>query len=85
MRRIILSNVKLNMDHLSEKKVLPLSIQPEACGPCGQILSDQGLELHPQHDNDPLDDLSDDFDPVGVINGYFPDGVHISIQYVIMC
>ena len=32
------------------------------------------LELHPHKDSDPLDELSDDFDPVGVVNSYFPNG-----------
>ncbi|KAJ3554569.1 hypothetical protein NM688_g3036 [Phlebia brevispora] len=31
------------------------------------------LELHPGPDSDPLDDLSDDFSPVGILNEYFPD------------
>lgn len=34
------------------------------------------LELYPGADSDPLDDLSDDFNPVGIINEFFPDGVH---------
>ena len=34
------------------------------------------LELRPRRDSDPLDNLSDDFDPVGVTNDYFPEGTH---------
>lgn len=32
------------------------------------------LDLHPGPESDPLDDLSDDFSPVGVLNEFFPDG-----------
>ena len=32
------------------------------------------LDLQVGRDSDPLDNLSDDFDPVGIINGFFPDG-----------
>lgn len=32
------------------------------------------LDLHPSADADPLDDLSDDFSPIGVLNEFFPDG-----------
>ena len=39
----------------------------------------QILDFHPNHDSDPLDDLSDDFDPVEIINGYFPDGMFIRV------
>ncbi|THH12677.1 hypothetical protein EW146_g7473, partial [Bondarzewia mesenterica] len=31
------------------------------------------LDLHPGPDTDPLDNLSDEFDSVNVLNGYFPD------------
>ena len=34
----------------------------------------RALELHPGPDVDPMDDLSDDFNPVGIINDLFPDG-----------
>lgn len=34
----------------------------------------RALELHPSPGVDPLDDLSDDFSPVGIINDLFPDG-----------
>ena len=32
------------------------------------------LDLHPGPGSDPLDDLSDDFSPVNVLNEFFPDG-----------
>ena len=32
------------------------------------------LELHTTSDADPLDTLTNDFNPVGVLNNYFPDG-----------
>ena len=32
------------------------------------------LNLHATQDSDPLDKLSNDFNPVGVLNEYFPDG-----------
>ena len=32
------------------------------------------LDLHPGPDADPLDDLTDEFGPVGVLNQFFPDG-----------
>ena len=52
------------------------SARPDAL-PHELILSIQRiLELHPRRDSDPLDNLSDDFDPVGVINDYFPEGTH---------
>ncbi len=33
------------------------------------------LDIHAGPDADPLDDLSDDFNPVGILNGIFPNGV----------
>ena len=32
------------------------------------------LNLHATQDSDPLDKLSNDFNSVGVLNEYFPDG-----------
>ena len=32
------------------------------------------LNLHSAQDSDPLDELTNDFNPVGVLNEYFPDG-----------
>ena len=32
------------------------------------------LDLHTTQDSDPLDRLTNDFNPVGVLNEYFPDG-----------
>ena len=32
------------------------------------------LDLHTTPDSDPLDRLTNDFNPVGVLNEYFPDG-----------
>lgn len=32
------------------------------------------LNLQPRTDTDPLDVLSNNFNPGGVLNGYFPDG-----------
>ena len=32
------------------------------------------LDIHAGPDSDPLDDLSDDFNPVGTLNGIFPNG-----------
>ena len=37
----------------------------------------RALELRPGPDVDPMDDLSDDFNPVGIINDLFPDGQFI--------
>lgn len=36
------------------------------------------LDLRPGQDVDPLDALSNDFSPVDVLNGLFPDGVSLS-------
>ena len=32
------------------------------------------LDIHAAQETDPLDRLSNDFNPVGVLNDYFPDG-----------
>ena len=32
------------------------------------------LDLHATPDSDPLDKLTNDFNPIGVLNEYFPDG-----------
>ena len=32
------------------------------------------LDLHANPDTDPLDKLTNDFNPIGVLNDYFPDG-----------
>ena len=34
------------------------------------------LDIRAGPDADPLDDLSDGFNPVGILNGVFPDGEH---------
>ena len=38
------------------------------------------LDLHPGADADPLDDLSDGFSPIGVLNEFFPDGTSCRLQ-----
>lgn len=36
------------------------------------------LELNPEHnDDDPLDDISNSFNPVDILNQLFPDGVDL--------
>lgn len=35
------------------------------------------LELNPEQNDDPLDDLSNNFNPVDVLNQLFPDGVYV--------
>lgn len=35
------------------------------------------LELNPEQNDDPLDDLSNNFNPVDVLNQLFPDGVYL--------
>lgn len=34
------------------------------------------LELNPEQSDDPLDDLSNNFNPVDVLNRFFPDGLY---------
>jgi hypothetical protein len=36
------------------------------------------LNLEPNLHDDPLDDLSSDFTPVDILNGFFPDGTYTS-------
>lgn len=35
------------------------------------------LELNPKQNDDPLDDLSNNFNPADVLNQLFPDGVYL--------
>ena len=40
------------------------------------------LELNPEQNDDPLDDLSNNFSPVVVLNQLFPDGVCLAVFHV---
>lgn len=40
------------------------------------------LELKPEQNDDPLDDLSNNFNPVVVLNQLFPDGVCLAAFHV---
>lgn len=37
------------------------------------------LELNPEQNDDPLDDLSGNFNPVDILNQLFPDGVYFCV------
>ena len=36
------------------------------------------LNLESNSHDDPLDDLSSDFIPIDILNGFFPDGIYVS-------
>jgi vacuolar protein sorting-associated protein 53 len=54
------------------------SIQKDDALPHELVLSIQRvLDFQTGPDSDPLDDLTDDFNPVGILNGIFPDGTQL--------
>lgn len=42
------------------------------------------LDLHAHADADPLDRLINDFNPIGVLNDYFPNGAHIPLYSAVI-
>jgi vacuolar protein sorting-associated protein 53 len=42
------------------------------------------LDLHPGPDTNSLDDFSDNFSPISVVNEFFPDGTFWSTFYAIV-
>jgi vacuolar protein sorting-associated protein 53 len=54
------------------------SIQKDDALPHELVLSIQRvLDFQAGPDSDPLDDLTDDFNPIGILNGIFPDGTQL--------